>query len=118
VAKFLVDESLPRAVTHALRSAGHDTEDARDVGLRGQSDLVVQQTAASGLRILVTGDLDFANPLRFPPGSHPGIVVLRVPTDLSPVLRAAQVVDGIARAGGNLSGKLVIVEGARVRIFG
>jgi hypothetical protein len=26
----------------------------------------------------VSGDTDFANALRFPPGSHPGIVVLRV----------------------------------------
>jgi len=118
VARFLVDESLPRAVTAALRSAGHDTADARDIGLRGQTDLVVQRTAASEVRILVTGDVDFANPLRFPPGSHPGIVVLRVPTDLSPSLRAAQLLDGIARAGDNLPGKLVIVEAARVRIFG
>ena len=35
---FLVDESLPCAVTRALVAAGHDVVDVRDVGLRGASD--------------------------------------------------------------------------------
>jgi len=31
--------------------------------------------------MVVAGDVDFANTLRFPPGSHPGILVLRLPND-------------------------------------
>jgi len=34
--------------------------------------------AAQGGRALVTLDLDFSNPFRFPPGETPGIAVLRV----------------------------------------
>jgi hypothetical protein len=34
VARFLIDESLPRAVTRELVAAGHDAVDARDVGLQ------------------------------------------------------------------------------------
>jgi len=33
-AGFLVDEDLPRSLAGALRAAGHQALDARDVGLR------------------------------------------------------------------------------------
>jgi len=69
VASFLIDESLPRAVGRALHAAGHDVVDARDVGLRGAADDRVLARAVSERRILMSGDVDFANALRFPPGS-------------------------------------------------
>jgi len=40
VAKFLVDEDLPRSLARELRQAGIDAVDARDAGLRGHPDLV------------------------------------------------------------------------------
>jgi predicted nuclease of predicted toxin-antitoxin system len=75
---LLVDESLPRAVTRTLLEAGHDVSDVRDIGLRGAADDAVAAKAREEARILVSGDLDFANAVRFPPGSHPGIVVARL----------------------------------------
>jgi predicted nuclease of predicted toxin-antitoxin system len=36
--KFLVDEDLPRSTAQLVQSYGHDVEDVRDVGLRGQPD--------------------------------------------------------------------------------
>jgi predicted nuclease of predicted toxin-antitoxin system len=38
VAKFLVDEDLPRSLARELRLAGIDAVDARDAGLRGRPD--------------------------------------------------------------------------------
>lgn len=76
---FLIDESLPRAVTRALVAAGHDVADVRDVGLRGASDDAIAARARETSSIVVSGDLDFSNALRFPPGTHPGIVVARLP---------------------------------------
>ncbi|HEX7837144.1 MAG TPA: DUF5615 family PIN-like protein [Kofleriaceae bacterium] len=61
---FLVDESLPRAVTKALVATGHDVADARDVGLRGATDDAIAARARETSSILVSGDLDFSNGTR------------------------------------------------------
>lgn len=116
MAAFLVDESLPRAVTRALAVA-HDVLDVRDVGLRGASDDAIAAYARAGLRIVVSGDLDFSNALRFPPGTHPGIVVARLPDVLSPGEMAALIVTAIADVGDDLTGAITIVEPSRIRVF-
>lgn len=118
-ARFLVDESLPRAVTRVLGAAGHDVADARDVGLRGRPDGDVAARAVAEQRILVASDLDFANTLQFPPGSHAGIVVLRVPDDWGSRRRAERLLAAIEETGvDNIRSRLTIVEAARIRTFG
>ncbi|HET7505226.1 MAG TPA: DUF5615 family PIN-like protein [Kofleriaceae bacterium] len=118
MASFLVDESLPRAVTRALVAAGHDVADARDVGLRGASDDGIAARARETSSIIVSGDLDFSNALRFPPGTHPGIVVARLPHASSPADMAARIVEAIVAVGADLKGAITIVEATRVRVFG
>jgi predicted nuclease of predicted toxin-antitoxin system len=118
VAAFLVDESLPRAVTRALVAAGHDVADVRDVGLRGASDDAIAARARETSSIVVSGDLDFSNALRFPPGTHPGIIIARLPDTVSPADMAARIVEAIANVGADLQGAITIVEAARVRVFG
>lgn len=66
MSRFLVDEDLPRSLAPALREAGFDTQDVRDVGLRGCSDAEVFARAQAEDRILLTADLGFANALAFP----------------------------------------------------
>jgi predicted nuclease of predicted toxin-antitoxin system len=118
VGAFLVDESLPRAVTRALLAEGHDALDARDVGLRGATDDVVFAHALHAARILISGDVDFANTLRFPPGSHAGIIVLRLPNGWSPAARALRAVNIIAEVLQYLAeGALVIVDASRIRVL-
>jgi predicted nuclease of predicted toxin-antitoxin system len=117
VARFLVDESLPRAVTHALAAAGHDVLDVRDVGLRGATDDAIAARAKAEDRLVVSADLDFANALRFPPRTHPGIIVARLPD----VLPAADVAERIVSAIGDavaLAGAITVVDPTRVRVFG
>lgn len=105
-------------MTKALVGAGHDVIDARDVGLRGHPDAVVQARATADGRITVAGDLDFADALRFPPDTHPGIVVLRVPDSWNSRLRAERIVTGIAEAGLDvIASAIVIIEPTRTRIF-
>jgi hypothetical protein len=48
-----------------------------------------------GRRIIVEGDTDFANALRFPPGTHSGIVVLRLPNDWRPPDRAERLITSL-----------------------
>ena len=69
-------------------------------------------------RILVTLDGDFANVLRYPVEDTPGVIRLRVHPPAEDAVAAA-LARAIARlAGLNLAGKLIIVDGRRIRIRG
>ena len=117
MARFLVDEDLPRSLVRVLRDAGQEADHVIDRGLRGQPDGSIFDHAMTNEMVLVTGDLGFANVLRFPLGSHHGIVVTRFPNELSTATMNADIV----RALGDLSdeefrGNLVILEPGRVRL--
>ena len=117
--RLLIDESLPRAVTRLFAAGGHDVLDARDAGLRGHPDAAILARATAEQRIVASGDLDFANALRFPPGSHPGIVVLRVPDDWPAQRKAERLLAAMQEVDADrIAGAIVIVEPLRLRIFG
>ena len=103
--RFLVDEDLPRSLVTTLRAGGAFAEDVRDVGLRGGADDDVIAHAVAHDPTLLTGDLDFANLLRFPLGTHRGIVVARLPHPW-PAARRTQI---IADAVRDLPGQVVLV---------
>jgi len=105
-------------VTRALIAAGHDVVDVRGVGLWGATDDAIAARAQATSSIVVSGDLDFSNALRFPPGTHPGIVVARLPDAIPPADMAARIVAAIAAVGADLAGAITIVEATRVRVFG
>jgi predicted nuclease of predicted toxin-antitoxin system len=115
--RILVDEALPRSIAPRLRQAGIDTQDARDVGLRARPDAEVLAHAVSAGRALLTLDLDFGNLLRYPLGTHKGIIVLRFPSEVWPRVLSEAVLAalrGIPDA--DLAGNLVIVAPGNVRL--
>lgn len=115
--RFLIDEDMPRSTAVILRQAGYQAEDVRDVGLRGHTDEEIFAYAQAHGATLITADKGFTNILQFPPGTHAGIIVLRVPNELPTdevnreLLRALADVEGE-----NLHGLLIIVEVGRTRI--
>ena len=114
---FLVDEDLPRSLASAVRTAGLDAVDVRDVGLRGRPGSEVFAFAQLELRVLLSGDLGFANILHFPLGSHHGIVVARLPNEMPVAEVNAILVRALRELGDrDLRGSLVIVESDRVRL--
>ena len=76
--KLKLDENLGRRWAKQLRDAGHDVHTIWDEQLSGASDPEVLAAAVDEARALVTIDLDFANPIRFPPSTTAGIAVLRL----------------------------------------
>jgi predicted nuclease of predicted toxin-antitoxin system len=60
MAKFLIDEDMPRSTAKILLVKGYDTLDVRDCGLRGKSDEEVFRFAQSINAIIITGDMGFA----------------------------------------------------------
>jgi len=67
--------------------------------------------------VLVSGDLGFANILRFPIGSHHGIVVTRFPNDIPTATINADIVRALRDLSEEeLLGSLAILEPGRVRL--
>lgn len=82
--KLKLDENLSRHLKPALFALGHDTLTAADENLLSRRDIEVAAGAASEGRILLTLDIEFADLRKYPPGSHPGIVLFR-PVSLGPL---------------------------------
>ena len=72
-----LDENLGLSAIELLRHAGYAAERVYDEGLSGAKDPVVWQRVCQEHRFFITLDLDFADIRRFPPGSHPGVLLLR-----------------------------------------
>lgn len=116
--KLKLDENLGRRGVAACTSAGHDVDSVVDEGLASASDDAVRIAATDAGRILVTLDLDFANPLQHPPEPTEGIAVLRLPEPITPaIVDTALVVLLNALARETIAGRLWIVEVDRIRIY-
>jgi predicted nuclease of predicted toxin-antitoxin system len=82
--RLKLDENLGHRCVAQLETGGHDVATVAGEGMAGAVDsLVIEHCRAEG-RVLVTLDLDFANPLRFDPQRYAGIAVLRLPNRPSP----------------------------------
>lgn len=78
--KIKLDENVHRDVLEPLTAQGHDVATVLDQGLAGRPDAAIAKAVQAEERCLVTSDLDFADPRRYPPRRFPGLVVLRLST--------------------------------------
>lgn len=76
--KIKLDENLPLRLAAVLKNLGHDVHTTFDEGLIGHSDREIWETAQTESRFLITQDLDFSDVRRFAPGSHCGILLVRL----------------------------------------
>jgi len=76
--KIKLDENLPVRLARALEKLGHDTDTIPEEGLMGRSDLQIWEAAQEAERFLITQDLDFSDTRRFSPGTHYGILLVRL----------------------------------------
>jgi predicted nuclease of predicted toxin-antitoxin system len=115
--KFKLDENLGARTQDVFRRAGHDVATVHGEHLCGCSDGDLHVKCIAEGRALVTLDLDFSNPLRFPTSDTEGIAVIRIPRN--PELK---VLEQLIRlflsqlAGTPLRGSLWIIEPGRIRI--
>ena len=72
-----VDENFAQSHVSLLEDAGHDAESVFDEGLSGLQDAALWARVTEEDRLFITLDLDFSDIRRFPPGTHPGILLLR-----------------------------------------
>jgi len=76
--KIKLDENLPGSLVAVLTSLGHDLDTVVSEGLTGAIDDAVWEAAQGTGRFLITQDLDFSDIRRFIPGTHHGLLLVRL----------------------------------------
>lgn len=124
--RFKLDENLEGRLASLLIDRGHEADSVVAEGLGGASDERLFAKCAedrrvlvayfwTGIRILVTLDLDFADPLRFPPAGGAGIMVLRPGRNTLALIRETLAAALPALERDRIEGALWIVEPTRIR---
>jgi len=114
--RFKLDENLDVRLGPLLARGGHEVDTVRDEALSGASDRELYERCKRERRTFVTLDLDFANPFQFPPEPTAGIIVLRPPKALLPMIRATLTTALTEILTGDVEGSLWIVEPGRIRV--
>jgi len=76
--KFKLDENFGKGIQRIFIEAGFDVHTVYDEKLQGADDYRIYKICCKEKRCLITLDLDFSDPVRFPPEKTGGIVVIRI----------------------------------------
>lgn len=76
--KIKLDENPPLRLTEFLTRLNHDVHTVAEENLSGASDRDVWEAAQRDERFLMTQDMDFSDLRRFAPGTHHGILLVRL----------------------------------------
>jgi predicted nuclease of predicted toxin-antitoxin system len=76
--RIKLDENLPLHRAASLDDLGHDVHTTHHEDLIGHCDRDIWMAAQAESRFLITQDLDFSDIRRYAPGSHAGILLVRL----------------------------------------
>jgi predicted nuclease of predicted toxin-antitoxin system len=76
--KTKLDENLPLSLAPLLSHLGHDVHTVAQEELSGAPDNRIWAAAQAEHRYLITQDLDFSDIRQFIPGTHCGILLVRL----------------------------------------
>jgi predicted nuclease of predicted toxin-antitoxin system len=76
--KIKLDENLPTRLMAVLERQGHEVDTVATEGLTGKPDADVWASARRERRFFITQDLDFSDIRQFQPGTHPGLLLVRL----------------------------------------
>jgi predicted nuclease of predicted toxin-antitoxin system len=116
--KFLIDADTPYSAVEVFTLGfAQDALHVRDVGLGDADDSKIFAYAQANGMVIVGRDLGWSNLLDYPPGSHHGLIVLRLPNTFQ-----AEQIKAVLHAFlqdvniNEVKGALTIVEPGRYRI--
>ena len=112
--RFLADENITQLVVERLRLSGFDVESIRETN-SGAADQVVLDIARNESRILITEDRDFGELVVRQQLGVVGVVLLELDR-LSNAAEADLVATVVSTHLKKLSGNLLVIEPARVRL--
>jgi predicted nuclease of predicted toxin-antitoxin system len=76
--KVKLDENLPIRLVGLLARSGHEVDTVPIEKLAGEPDATVWSAVRAAGRFFITQDLDFSDVRQFAPGTHPGILIVRL----------------------------------------
>jgi predicted nuclease of predicted toxin-antitoxin system len=76
--RIKLDENLPASLADELDKLGHDADTVPGEDLTGKPDPDIWSAAQNGARFLITQDMDFSDIRRFVPGTHHGLLLIRL----------------------------------------
>ena len=76
--KVKLDENIPVRLAGELTNLGHDVDTVASEGLKGRPDGDVWSASRREERFLISQDLDFSDVRQFKPGTHPGLLLVRL----------------------------------------
>lgn len=76
--RIKLGENLPVELAVELGRLGHGVDTAFSEGLGGRDDEVLWAAAGSEHRFFITPDLDFSDIRRYEPGTHNGLMLVRL----------------------------------------
>jgi predicted nuclease of predicted toxin-antitoxin system len=77
--KFLLDANIPYSALEIFREIDLEAIHVKNIGLGKSTDLEIMNNALENKSIIITKDLGFGNIKIFPPKSHQGVIILRLP---------------------------------------
>jgi predicted nuclease of predicted toxin-antitoxin system len=112
-----VDEDLPNDIENVVRAAGHDTITVYAQGHTGMPDEQLWPIVQQEQRMLFTADKGFANARVYPPGTHAGVVLFRLPRESrAGYIRLAQFLLAQVQLE-DLVGAIVVVSPDAIRVL-
>jgi predicted nuclease of predicted toxin-antitoxin system len=114
--RIKLDENLPSGLAVALSALGHDADTVEQEGMQGRADPDVWRAAQHEGRFFITQDLDFSDMRRFRPGTHTGLMLVRLarPGRLALLRRVLQAFD--REDADKWSGCFVVLTDLKLRI--
>jgi predicted nuclease of predicted toxin-antitoxin system len=114
--KLKLDENLSCHLKPVLTELGHDVLTAADENLLSHPDTEIAKAAKDEQRMLMTLDIEFADLRKYPPGSHPGVILFRT-LSLSPLSVNAFIIDFVRRTDlDKLAACVAVVDPVHVRV--
>jgi len=108
---------MPRSTVTILKERGYEVKDIRDYDLRGAEDKEIYEFAQREEAVILTSDRGFGNILRFPLGTHFGIVVANFPNEMLTQEINKHLLERLKDLSeDDFKGNLIIIEPQKIRI--
>lgn len=117
--RFFADHCISNAIVRALRDAGHEVLRLKDYMPVESPDILVIAKAQELGAILLSLNGDFSDIVAYPPAKFRGIIALQIrdhPEAVPVLMRKLGAYLGTHPAADHYSGKLLVVEPARIRV--
>ncbi|MCC6142842.1 MAG: DUF5615 family PIN-like protein [Candidatus Hydrogenedentes bacterium] len=112
-----LDENIPARVVDTLERFGHDVATVARQGWTGLDDRTLWTRIREEGRLLITQDLDFSDIRAFAPGSHAGVVLVRL-RNPSRAHLAARLLEIFANEDVEAwDGAFIVITEAKIRVI-